>query len=168
MLIMVCGLPATGKTTLAKALAEKIDGVHISSDTIRMSMLEEREYTEEEKKMIYDAMFQEAGKNLKEGKKVVLDATFYKKELRKRARETAREAKVNFFMVECVTHEDLLRERIFARKPGETESEADFGVYKKVKEQFEPIEGEHLAVDTSLPVEKQVELVLKYLGGEGE
>ncbi len=165
MLVMICGLPGTGKTTLAKAVAEKIDAVSINSDSIRMSMLEEREYTEEEKKMIYQAMFEEAGKNLKEGKNVVLDATFYKKELRESVEEVAKEAGTGFFIVECVTHEDLLKERIFKRKKEETESEADFEVYKKVKTQFEPIEEEHLAVDTSVELEKQIELVMNYIKG---
>ncbi len=160
---MICGLPGTGKTTLAKAVAEKIDAISINSDSIRMSMLEEREYTEEEKKMIYQAMFEEAGKNLKEGKNVVLDATFYKKELRESVEEVAKEAGTGFCIVECVTHEDLLKERIFKRKKEETESEADFEVYKKVKTQFEPIEEEHLAVDTSVELEKQIELVMNYI-----
>jgi predicted kinase len=164
MLIMICGLPATGKTTLAKALSEKLGAVHVSSDTVRMSMLEEREYTKEEKRMVYRAMFEKAEKNLKEGKNVVLDATFYKKELRENAEAVAEKAKTGFFIVECVTHEELLKERIFKRKKEETESEADFEVYRKVKVQFEPIEEEHLAVDTSLSLEKQVELVEKYIG----
>jgi len=163
MLIMVCGLPGTGKTTLAKAVAEKTDAVYLNSDSIRMSMLKEREYTEEEKKQIYEAMFEEAEKQMKDGKNVVLDATFYKKELRERAKSVADELKTAFFIIECVTHEDLLKERILKRK--DTESEADFEVYKKVKTQFEPIEIEHLAVDTSMELEKQVELVAAYLKG---
>jgi len=165
MLVMICGLPGTGKSTLAKAVAEKIDAVYLNSDSIRLSMLEEREYTEEEKKRVYEAMFEKSGEVLKKGKNVVLDATFYKKELREDAKETADEAGTEFFIIECVTHEDLLRERIFKRGKEETESEADFEVYKKVKGQFDTVEEEHLAVDTSAEIEKQVELVLAYLRG---
>lgn len=165
MLVMICGLPGTGKSTLAKAVAEKIDAVYLNSDSIRLGMLEEREYTEEEKKQVYEAMFEKSAEEMKEGKNVVLDATFYKKELRDDAKETADEAGTDFYVIECVTHEDLLRERILNRGKEETESEADFEVYKKVKEQFEPVSEEHLAVDTSNEIEKQVELVLAYLRG---
>ncbi len=163
MLVMVCGLPGTGKTTLAKALAEKLDAVHISSDTVRMKMLEERTYSEEEKEKVYDAMLVRTEELLKEGKKVVLDATFYRKKHRDAVKKLARKTESRFFIVECVTHENLLRERIFARGKKKTESEADFGVYEKVKGIFEPIKEEHLVVDTSPALEKQVELVMEYL-----
>ena len=35
--ILICGLPGSGKTTLAKSLAELIGGVHINADVIRTS-----------------------------------------------------------------------------------------------------------------------------------
>ena len=165
MLIMICGLPGTGKSTLAKAVAEKIGAVHISSDTVRMKLLKERTYSEEEKEKIYDLMLKEAENLLKEGKTIVLDATFYKKKLRELVKGIAEKAESKFFIVECITEENLLKERIFSRKKEETESETDFEIYKKVKAQFEPIEEDHIAVDTSLPLEKQVELVEQYIGG---
>ncbi len=164
MLIVICGLPGTGKSTLAKAVAERINAVHISSDSIRMKMLKERTYSDKEKEKVYEAMFAEAEGLLKDRKNVILDATFYKKELREKARRISMKVGTGFLIVECVTHEGLLRERLFARKKEKSESEADFAVYKKVKGIFEPIEEKHLVADTSLPLEKQVQLVEKYLG----
>jgi len=163
MLVMVCGLPGTGKTTLAKALAEKLGAVHISSDTVRMKMFEKRTYSEKEKEKVYGTMFVEAERLLEEGKKIVLDATFYRKKLRDAARKLAKKTESRFYIIECVTHENLLRERIFARGKEKAESEADLGVYEKVKVVFEPIGEKHLVVDTSKALEKQVELVFGYL-----
>lgn len=163
MLIVICGLPGTGKSTLAKAIAERISAIHLSSDSIRMKMLKERTYSEKEKGKVYDEMFKEAEKGLASGKAVILDATFYKKELIEKAKEIASGAGSSFFVVECITNERVIKERIFNRKKEKSESEADFEVYKKVKEQFEKIEEKHIEVDTSLPIEKQLRIALSYI-----
>ncbi|MFH1222459.1 MAG: AAA family ATPase [Candidatus Micrarchaeota archaeon] len=167
MLLIICGLPGTGKSTLARAVAAKLGAVHISSDSIRLKLLAQRTYSEQEKKMIYDKMFEEATEQLQRGN-VVLDATFYTEQLRQQAKDAAAKACSNWLIIECMTHEQLLKERVFARKQQASESEADFEIYKKVKGQFEEIKEMHLDVDTSLQLEKQVELVRAYLESQPE
>jgi len=166
MLVIVCGLPGTGKTTLAREVAKNIPAVHISSDAIRMMLLSKRTYSEKEKEGVYEVMFNKAEELLTAGRSVVLDATFYKKSLREKARAIAEKTKSKFFLVECTTPEGLLRERMVARKKSESESEADFEVYKKIKKIFEPIKDKHLIVDTSQPIGRQVGLVMNYLREE--
>ncbi|MGO4419464.1 AAA family ATPase, partial [Streptomyces sp. MCAF7] len=39
MLIIMGGLPATGKTTLARALARQLDAVHVRVDTIEQAIV---------------------------------------------------------------------------------------------------------------------------------
>jgi predicted kinase len=39
MLIIMGGLPATGKTTLARALARQLDAVHVRIDTIEQAIV---------------------------------------------------------------------------------------------------------------------------------
>lgn len=162
MLIIVCGLPGTGKSTLARALAAKLDGEHISSDIIRKKMLEERTYSEQEKFRVYERMVHEAEALLHKGKTVVVDATFYRRRTRQQMLDAAKRSNKKVLIVECVLDEKTIEERMEMRRAGrESESEADFSVYLKVKSLFEPISEEHLIIDTGLDLPEQVKLVLQ-------
>ncbi|MBD3397741.1 AAA family ATPase [Candidatus Micrarchaeota archaeon] len=164
MLVLVCGLPGAGKSTLAKALAEKLSAVYLSSDIIRMKMLSERTYSEHEKYKVYGRMVEEAGKLLSAGKAVVCDATFYKKKTRAEMRGAAEKAGAELHIILCQLDEQTLEERMEQRgKEGAGASEADFSIYLKVKGLFEPIENEHLVLDTSVPVEEQVGTAAEYI-----
>ena len=71
---MMVGLPASGKSTYAKLLAEEIEGIVVSSDGIR-----EEWYGDENIQGDPSKIFREVGqrcvKSLKEGRSVVMDAT---------------------------------------------------------------------------------------------
>jgi aminoglycoside phosphotransferase family enzyme/predicted kinase len=162
MLIIVCGLPGCGKSTLALAIAAKLDAEHISSDIIRRKMLEERTYSEQEKYRVYERMVHEAETLLRGGKSVIADATFYRKRTRQQMLDAARRSGKKVLIVECVLDEETIEERMEIRRAGrESESEADFSVYLKVKALFEPIQEEHLIVDTGLSIPEQIKLVLQ-------
>jgi len=157
MLVLVCGLPGTGKTTVAKRIAEETKSTHLNTDIIRKDILADPKYTEEEKEMIYNLLFNMAEKLLSAGSKVVIDGTFYRKELRDKVRSIAEKTKKKFRMVEVTCAEDILKERIEKRKKNESFSDADFDIYLKIKEQFEPIKEKHTVLMTDRgwePVEK--------------
>ncbi len=167
MLVLVCGLPGAGKSTLAKALAEKIDAVYLSSDIARRKMLSERTYSEHEKYRVYGRMVEEVGKLLSMGKTVVCDATFYKKKTRGEMRNAAKRAGSDMYIIKCVLNEQVLEERMRQRENDGTDaSEANFSIYLKVKGLFEPINQECFDVDTSGSVEGQVKAAQEYLEKE--
>ena len=56
MIIIVCGLPGVGKTSLAKELAPLIRAVILSTDKIRKELISKPTYRKQEKKLIYDVM----------------------------------------------------------------------------------------------------------------
>jgi len=163
MLILISGLPGTGKTRISRELASRLNAVHISSDSIRKKMLEKRTYSEEEKARVYSEMVSQVSNSLSEGKNVIADATFYKESLRKQMREAAEKAGTDFFLVECIISEEAARERISSRMGGD--SEAKYGEYLIVKKAFEPISEERIAIDTALPVKESVETILRSISG---
>jgi predicted kinase len=149
MLIIVCGLPGTGKTTLAKRIADETSSFLLNTDTIRKRVIYDPRYTEKEKEMIYELLFEMAEKFLLTGKNVVLDGTFYRKDLRERAGEIAEKAKSEFRVIEVRCREDVVRKMMKERRKKGSESDADFAVYRKLKKEFEPVREKHLVLDTS-------------------
>ncbi|HDD45946.1 MAG TPA: ATP-binding protein [Candidatus Aenigmarchaeota archaeon] len=157
MLIIVAGLPGSGKTTLANALKNKINAVVLSSDRIRKRLFKNPSYSEEEKRLVYEVMFLIAEIVLANKLNCILDATFYKKELRARAFNIANKFKTKFFIIECVMPAMLIKKRIENRP----ESDADFEVYKKIKAEFESIDEVHIVADMSKGIEDVIAEVLK-------
>lgn len=168
MLIIVCGLPGTGKSTLAAALAGRRGAALLSSDVIRKRMFPAPSYSEEEKERVYGEMAEMCRKALREGRDVVADATFYKKSMRERFLGLAGESRTAAFIILCVIDERRARERIGARGRGGP-SDADFAVHLRMKREFEPIEdseGEHAEIDAGLPLEERVDIAERCIGGK--
>ena len=158
---MVCGLPGTGKTTVAEKIADKTKSFVFNTDIIRKELFERPKYTKREKLLVYDLLFEMTEKFLKSAKNVVLDGTFYKKELRKRMRKIAEKMKSEFHVVEVRCDEDILMERMGKRTKKQTPSDADFAIYKKIKKEFEPIREKHFVINTGKDWEKEIERFLK-------
>ena len=142
-------------------MKEKLPAVYLNTDIIRKQITSKPQYTEEEKRMVYSEMANRAEKNVNLGKNVVVDATFYSSKYR----DMMRNITPDHYMVLCTLPEKLVRERLKGRERRKTGiSDADYDIYLAMKEKFEPIEGDYLEVDCSLPKTKQVELVVGYMG----
>jgi len=157
MLIVVAGLPGTGKTTIAEALAKEIDAVVFSTDKIRKMIFEMPIYNEEDKRVVYTELFSQTEKYLTKGKNVILDGTFYTKELREKAKEVGKSFCEKVYFVYCETPEELLKKRIDKRK--DKFSEADYSVYLKMKKVFEEFEEDVIIIDTSNTVNTNVDII---------
>ena len=53
MVIIVCGLPGSGKSYFAERLAKKIDADYVNSDRLRKELFPSRTYSDREKATVY-------------------------------------------------------------------------------------------------------------------
>ncbi len=151
MIVLFCGLPGVGKTSLANELAPLINAIVLSTDKIRKEVISKPTYTKEEKRLIYDVMLLVARYlHSAAGINCILDATFNTE----KSRRTAIEKLVNvssdqIYMVECICPEDVVITRLKARK-GDY-SDADIDIYRKMKQLYEPVKEmeKHIVIDTS-------------------
>ncbi|HSB46701.1 MAG TPA: ATP-binding protein [Candidatus Bilamarchaeum sp.] len=163
MLIIICGLPGSGKSTLARALARKTGAMHLSSDRIRREMFPRPGYSEEEKQAVYGELMRRTEDALRGGRSAVVDATFYRKRQREDFTLIAERAGAKWRLILCTIEEGEAKKRLSRRRPGNV-SDADYAVYLKLKGAFERIEGEHLELDTMLPLRERIRRVTEYLG----
>ncbi|MES1249715.1 MAG: AAA family ATPase [Chitinophaga rupis] len=145
MIAIVLGLPGSGKSYFASRFAKLIGADYVNSDRVRKNIFPVRSYSEKEKSSVYDEMLKLMRQALRENKDLVLDATFYKNDIRKRFIEETRD-KGEMVFIEVVAEEAVIKERL---KNKRVDSEADFEVYKLLKQQWEPLQGHRLILISS-------------------
>ena len=136
MIVIVIGLPGTGKTTFSKALASKIKGLHLNTDIIRDHLDLRGQYDRKTKRLIYDSMLKEARKAIEADRNVIVDGTFYNRRIRDNYQRLANDFKVPLYWIQLRADPQSIKSRV---KKKRKYSEADFEVYLKVKAIFEPI-----------------------------
>jgi uncharacterized protein len=148
VLALVAGLPGTGKSTLAHALAEKAGFEVIRSDVVRKEIagFMAREsaasawrsgiYADDWTRRTYEEIRSRAEKALFEGKRVIIDASFGRETLRVDLIEAARRLAVPSVLLVCDAPAELVRVRLDARR--DDVSDADAMVYEAARQAWEP------------------------------
>lgn len=158
--LIVFGLPGSGKSFFASHLATECHAVYINSDQLRMDLFPVRSYTAAEKAAVYDAMLHEAETALQHGDSVVLDGTFYKQAIRTMF-ETRLSPLARVYFMEVQADEALIQERV--GKP-RAYSEADLTVYHRIKAAWEPLTADHLILaSTNNNLEDMLQQATDYL-----
>lgn len=142
-LIMVMGLPGSGKTWFARALAEELGAAHFNSDRIRKEGGGPVGYTAADKARVYRDLFTRVTNALLQGGAVIVDATFSKASYRQPYLEWAAAHRVQVHILLMQASEEVIAERVSKKRP---DSDADLAVYQRIKAEYEPLAQEHLVL----------------------
>ncbi len=160
MIIIVFGLPGSGKSYFAERLAKMTGAEYVNSDRLRKQMFSSRKYTEKEKNAVYNAMLAKLKEAVLQEKSILLDATFHKEKTRRPfINEAGGEKKIVF--IEVQADENIIWDRLKKLRP---DSEADFEIYQIIKQQWEPLNGPHLLLEsTNNNIEDMLQKAAVYL-----
>jgi len=159
-LIVVCGVPGVGKTTVATTIADRLNGELLRTDVVRKEILPEPEYTEEETRMVYRELLDRSRETIERGDTAVLDGTFRASRFRDQAAGVADRLNVPFRLVKVECAPEVVKERITSRT--DDASDADFEIHVKYRREFEPLDREHVTVDNSDGIENTRQQVRRF------
>ncbi len=160
-LIVLCGLPGSGKSTVGRLIAERVNVTILQSDMIRRELFPIRTYSPDESITVYETMMARAKSNLEAGETVIVDATFVAVAYRAVPLALADEVGVASQIVHVVSSPELTKKRLAART--NDPSEADYEIYLHLREQFEEIKTAHTLIENVgdlAELERQVERFL--------
>jgi len=165
MLILLAGLPGTGKTTLARELATRTSGRVLSKDEIRHALFadEEIEYSSRQDDFCLQVMLETAGYLLRRNPKrlIFLDGRPFSRRYQiENVLSAAASLQQPWRILECVCSEETAQRRLEEQSGEHLAGNRDYQLYLDVKARFEAITLPKTAIDTDKSVESCIEQAL--------
>jgi predicted kinase len=152
-LLMMVGLPGTGKSSVVNALCPMMPHVVVATDKIRSSIRESPVYTASEMMLVYEVCYGIIERRLRSGQRVVFDGSNLlaarRDYLQKLARRCGAPVAICYVQAAQEVIQLRLRARALRGHSKMDKSDADWAVYKWMVEGQEPLAEDHLIVDTT-------------------
>jgi predicted kinase len=147
-LLIACGLPGTWKTETTEEVSKIRGGKLLRSDLIRLEVLKNEDIFDtkvaadkKKRTQVYDVMFEQADEVAKNNENVILDATFVRQSLRRRAAAIAAKHNKTFVILQTDCPQEVSIKRILARDKEHYVSNAlTEAAYLNNKKEFENID----------------------------
>ena len=161
-LVVLCGLPGSGKSTFQRRLRTRTGAVALESDALRKLLFTSPTYAQEESSRLFRAVRIVTDRLLRSGRSLIIDATNLTEWERLPYYLTAGRLGVPLLIVRLVAPDAVVRERLERRTTGAGDSdfsEAGLAIYERMQRDWEPISRDHYTVDTSQDIGPAVEAV---------
>ena len=163
-LIVVSGLPGSGKSYFSRRLAERLPLPIVESDAMRQVLAPKPSYSPGESERLFRACHALIGDLLRKGISLIFDATNLIERHREQLYRIADSADAKLIIVRLEAPPELVRQRLERRQtePDQNDkSDADWKVYQKMTATAEKIRRNHFAVDTSKDIAPAIEKIVR-------
>jgi len=170
------GLPASGKSTVARAMSLTIEAPHLRSDAIRHKLFGTHRsngrppvfnagiYDQIPKRRTYGQLLGQTQAVIDGGQSVIVDATFSRPEYRRELKRLARDRHIRLTFVECRAPLNVIKARLRQRVLHPSLSQARLQDFELFQSGFVPMGGAgmtaHIVVDTTCSPDECVRRIL--------
>lgn len=117
IILQMAGFPGSGKSTISKEIARRINAVVIDKDILKSSMLEYGLNNETSSKLAYDLMFALGKFYLEQGRNIILDTPCYYDEIIEKGMKLSKTYNAEYKYLECFVEEfEIVIDRIALRE----------------------------------------------------
>jgi adenylylsulfate kinase len=169
--VLFAGLPGTGKSTLARAMADRLGAAVLDKDRVRGALFPGAltDYSTQQDQLCMGAML-DAAVYLTERKRVdfiIFDGrTFSTRVQIEDVLVAAARAGAPWRIVHVKCADAVAEARLGRSDPSNPAQNRDPALYRRIKQHFEPITQAKLEVDTTLGTDALLAVVEEYLKGE--
>lgn len=160
-LVLLSGLPGSGKTTFARAFSRRVPCVVVESDAIRRSLARNPTYSRQESARVFDRVESRAAEALHNGQVALVDATNLSAADRERFVRLAERGGAPFIPVRIVAPESVILGRL--SKPRTGHSQADGAIYERMKDRPELFRHPAVVVDSRFDPEPAISLIVRLM-----
>jgi predicted kinase len=164
VLVVVSGLPGTGKSHFSRELAERLPCAIVESDALRKRLFSSPSYSASESQRLFLACHRLIEELVSSGITAVLDATNLVEHHRERLYHIADRLQVKLIVVQVEAPHELVQERLRGRLQGtasEDNSDADWSVYQRMRGKTQAIRRNYFAVDTSKDIIPVIDKIVR-------
>jgi predicted kinase len=151
VLVLVSGLPGTGKTHFSKELSKILPFVTLESDVLRRVLNKNPDHSKPESKRLFSAIHSLCERLLSEGSSVIADATNLTEKHRQHFYDISDRTGVKLVIAQITAAPQIVKGRLEKReKEFINNSDADWQVYKRMEKSVDKIRRKHYSLDTSV------------------
>lgn len=174
MIIFIGGLIGTGKTSLAKGVANKLNYFYYDVDAVKKeiyptdpnyeyNLKNNIPFSDETRIKTFEKVVKDFSELSMKHKNIIVDETLHKKALRQILFDGAKKYFGRYIVVWVKVDEEIIKKRLTATERKGHILKDPFGMYLSLKKQFEDFDNVDIVFENNSSIEKSVEGLSKII-----